>query len=303
MDTVIVVDVIKGAPTPWPRLESDTHLMSTGSARPLEDAFRISQVDLVQWLVAEYGIDRLDAYQLISQVSETPVANVCDPNYTFVSKIGKQYLPGGSVYGGTHDAAPRDGPRLPGRAPLAFLQGKPACGSATPRSTTPKRSRSSTSTAGSGATAACCPRRTWTACRSERRAEQWRSWLLEPGRTRTRVAGTEDGACAGFAVPGPSRDPRRRRRHRRDLRDLRRGGVRRDRPGADAAAPAPSRGSRERGFARATLWVLEGNARARRFYEREGWAAGWRREVGAARGLHDGRGPVRDLAVIRRTTG
>ena len=28
---------------------------------------------------------------------------------------------------------------------------------------------------------------------------------------------------------------------------------------------------RARGFVRATLWVLESNARARRFYEREGW--------------------------------
>src|SRR4029077_1291398 len=40
MDTVILVDVVKGAATPWPRIESDSHVMSTGSARPLEDAFR-----------------------------------------------------------------------------------------------------------------------------------------------------------------------------------------------------------------------------------------------------------------------
>ena len=50
MDTVVIVDLIKGVPCPWPRIESDTHLISTGSARPLEDAFRIAQVDLVQWL-------------------------------------------------------------------------------------------------------------------------------------------------------------------------------------------------------------------------------------------------------------
>ena len=102
MDTVIVVDVVKGAATPWPRIESDTHVMSTGSARPLEDAFRISQVDLVQWLGAAFGMDQLDAYQLVSQVSETPVANVCDPNYTFVSKVDKRYLPSPTVYGGIH---------------------------------------------------------------------------------------------------------------------------------------------------------------------------------------------------------
>jgi len=102
MDTVLIVDVVKGMETPWPRLESDTHIMSTGSARPLEDAFRISQVDLIQWLGTGFGMDPLDGYQLVTQASETPVANVVDPNYTFVSKIRKEYLPAGDVYGGAH---------------------------------------------------------------------------------------------------------------------------------------------------------------------------------------------------------
>ena len=102
MDTVLIVDLIKGVPTPWPRLESDRYVMSTGSARPLEDAFRISQVDLVGWLSAEFGLETLDAYQLITQVGEAPVANVCDPNYTFVSKVRKEYLPSVAPYGGAH---------------------------------------------------------------------------------------------------------------------------------------------------------------------------------------------------------
>src|SRR5207302_4468894 len=68
MDTVVVVDILKGTATPWPRLESDEYVMSTGSARPLEDAFRISQLDLVQCLAAEFGMDPLDSYQLVSQV-------------------------------------------------------------------------------------------------------------------------------------------------------------------------------------------------------------------------------------------
>ena len=102
MDTVVIVDLVKQTPTPWPRLETDTYIMSTGSARPLEDAFRISQVDLVHWLGGAFGFDALDAYQLVTQASETPVANVCDPNYTFVSKIRKEYLPRVQAYGGIH---------------------------------------------------------------------------------------------------------------------------------------------------------------------------------------------------------
>ncbi|HEY3734903.1 MAG TPA: acetamidase/formamidase family protein [Streptosporangiaceae bacterium] len=101
MNTVIAVDLVKGAPCPWPRLESDTHIMSAGSARPLEDAFRIAQLDVVQWL-AGFGLDPLDAYQLITQAIESPLANVCDPNYTSVAKLAKRYLPPGVVMDGAH---------------------------------------------------------------------------------------------------------------------------------------------------------------------------------------------------------
>jgi acetamidase/formamidase len=103
MDTVIAIDLVKARATPWPRLESDGYVMSTGSARPLEDAFRIAHVDMVTWLTEEYGFDKLDAYQFLTQVAESPVANVCDPNYTFVTKVSKRYLPRGDAYGGMHD--------------------------------------------------------------------------------------------------------------------------------------------------------------------------------------------------------
>jgi acetamidase/formamidase len=102
MDTVVIVDLLKGVPCPWPRIESDTHIMTAGSARPLEDAFRVAQVDLTQWLQADYGFAMLDAYQLISQAVEAPLANVVDTNYTSVAKIRKDWLPKVDVMGGLH---------------------------------------------------------------------------------------------------------------------------------------------------------------------------------------------------------
>src|SRR5439155_18006961 len=51
MDTVIVIDLIKMRATPWPRLENDDFVITTGSARPLEDAFRIAHTEMVAWLV------------------------------------------------------------------------------------------------------------------------------------------------------------------------------------------------------------------------------------------------------------
>ena len=102
MNTVVIVDVIKGTSTPTPRLETDDALMSTGSARPLEDAYRISQHDLITWTADLVGLDTLDAYQLISQAGEAPVGNVCDPNYTLLAKVEKRYLGSAAAYDGAH---------------------------------------------------------------------------------------------------------------------------------------------------------------------------------------------------------
>ncbi len=102
MNTVLAVDLLKGVSTPWPRIESDTHIMSTGSARPLEDAFRIAQVDLVQWVAQDHGLSAMDAYQFITQAVEAPLANVCDTNYTSVAKLRKDFLPAREIMRGAH---------------------------------------------------------------------------------------------------------------------------------------------------------------------------------------------------------
>ncbi|MGK5684061.1 acetamidase/formamidase family protein [Actinoplanes sp. URMC 104] len=102
MNTVVILDVIKGAATPTPRFETDEALMSAGSARPLEDAYRMSQHDLVTWTADLIGLDVLDAYQLISQAGEAPVGNVCDPNYTMLARVAKNYLGSASAYEGVH---------------------------------------------------------------------------------------------------------------------------------------------------------------------------------------------------------
>jgi hypothetical protein len=45
----------------------------------------------------------MDAYQLLSQISEVPIANVVDANYSAVVKARKSLLPAASAYGGLHD--------------------------------------------------------------------------------------------------------------------------------------------------------------------------------------------------------
>jgi amidase len=103
MDSVVVVDLLKERSTPWPRLESDDYIMTAGSTRPLEDAFRIAHAEIIHWVMELTGLSLMDAYQLVTQTAETPVANVVDPNYTVVVKIAKKYLPGVEIMGGLHN--------------------------------------------------------------------------------------------------------------------------------------------------------------------------------------------------------
>jgi len=100
MDSVVIVDLVKGVP--GPRLESDAEIMTTGSTRPLEDAFRISHQQMTRWVAELTGMSELDSYQLVSQASLSPVANVVDTAYTMVCKLPKSLLGGVAPMQGVH---------------------------------------------------------------------------------------------------------------------------------------------------------------------------------------------------------
>jgi acetamidase/formamidase len=93
MDVTIQLDLVRGKRIDWPRLEDQEYIMVAGSARPLIDAFRLAHVELIEWLVEEYGFGKWDAYAIVGQLAETSVANIVDPLYTVVAKFPKRYLP------------------------------------------------------------------------------------------------------------------------------------------------------------------------------------------------------------------
>jgi amidase len=93
MDVTFQFDLIKGRAVRWPRMEDAEDIMVVASVRPLVDAFRIAQVELIEWLVADYGFEKIDAYQVVSQGGHSRIANVVDPNYTVVAKFPKKLLP------------------------------------------------------------------------------------------------------------------------------------------------------------------------------------------------------------------
>ena len=92
-DVTFQFDLIKGKRIRWPRLENDEHIMVAGSVRPLIDALRIAYVELIDWLVSDYGFEKMEAYQIASQAGTVRVANVVDPNYTVIAKFPRKLLP------------------------------------------------------------------------------------------------------------------------------------------------------------------------------------------------------------------
>lgn len=104
-DVTFQFDLIKGRRIRWPRMEDASDIMVAGSARPLVDAFRIAQVELIEWLVDEYGFEKMEAYQVVSQAGHSRIANVVDPNYTVMAKFPKKLLPP-RVGGGDKDQVP-----------------------------------------------------------------------------------------------------------------------------------------------------------------------------------------------------
>jgi len=93
MDVEFRVDLVKKKSIGWPRMETDTHLLVLGSARPLLEAFQHATSELQQWLIADYGFSERGAGTFMGQAAEYEVANVVDPSFTVVAKIRKSLLP------------------------------------------------------------------------------------------------------------------------------------------------------------------------------------------------------------------
>ena len=93
LDVEFSVALVKKKAIGWPRLESDTHIMVLGSARPLIEAFQHATTELQKWLMADYGMTERGAQILMGQAAEYEIANVVDPNFTVVAKIRKAVIP------------------------------------------------------------------------------------------------------------------------------------------------------------------------------------------------------------------
>jgi amidase len=75
-----------------PRIETPTHICTTGCARPLEDAMRIAFQEMVYWLEQDWGVPATEAYMLLGQIAEARCTQVVNPKYTYICKVNKSIL-------------------------------------------------------------------------------------------------------------------------------------------------------------------------------------------------------------------
>ncbi len=149
------------------------------------------------------------------------------------------------------------------------------------------------------------------------RVAGWQLRLGQPGSATTLVAVDDrSDRIVGFIVVGPSRDEQQRsrgaeQRPSRDEQHLDRDVERRPgevyaiyvdppwwgrRIGADLLIAGMER-LRRGGFVEATLWVLGGNERSCRFYERHGWRPDGERRTERISEVHPGVGDTAGIAV------
>ncbi len=92
-EVTLTVEVLKNRAIEWPRLENADFLMTTGSLHSLMDAVRVAQVEMLDWLMKDYGFEKWEGWQVISQASTMRIGNIVDPNFTVVAKFPKRLLP------------------------------------------------------------------------------------------------------------------------------------------------------------------------------------------------------------------
>lgn len=83
------VSIRKGQRLRWPRAETPTHYISMGLHEDLDEATRLATREMVEFLVAEKGLSRDDAYALCSLAADLHVTQAVDQTKGVHATIAK----------------------------------------------------------------------------------------------------------------------------------------------------------------------------------------------------------------------
>jgi acetamidase/formamidase len=93
----VKLDVIKGKRVPWLRIEKPESLVSVHADRPLESAVQTATVNLMDWLIRDYGFTPTDAYCLVStcpdfRINVYQMCRVGKLSFVAGAEIPKRYV-------------------------------------------------------------------------------------------------------------------------------------------------------------------------------------------------------------------
>ena len=80
------------AVTHSPLGETDQNIEIIGVTRPLDDAFRVATVEMVKWLVEDYGFEKWDATLFLGLVNKIQINQCANPLYSLSVKVPKSVL-------------------------------------------------------------------------------------------------------------------------------------------------------------------------------------------------------------------
>ena len=86
------VEVLKKKPIGCPRGSNTNEIFTIGNARPLEQALQHATTEMLDWLMQDYGLDEVAASHVMGQAVHYDIANVFNPAYSVVCRIGKDWL-------------------------------------------------------------------------------------------------------------------------------------------------------------------------------------------------------------------
>jgi acetamidase/formamidase len=92
-EVTVRLSVDKARNIGWPRGETAEEIFTIGNARPLDQALQHATTAMLDWLVADYGLDKTSASHLMGQTNRYDIGNVYDPAYTVSCRMPKRWLP------------------------------------------------------------------------------------------------------------------------------------------------------------------------------------------------------------------
>lgn len=91
------LDLIKGRRVPWARIEKPRSILSLFAAKPLEVAVETATIQLMDWLITDYGFSPTDAYCLVStcpdfRIHVYQMCKIARLSYVAGAEIPTRYL-------------------------------------------------------------------------------------------------------------------------------------------------------------------------------------------------------------------